>query len=190
MSLAQGETVSGWLMPEAGSPTLLTSTQAGCTVPASPYQDSATMTHWKAGDAAMAIRGGLWTPPARGTRLLGAGTQVPNARITVSQLTQDFTLTSTHQARPPGNAWPRPERGGVVQNLTVSSAGTFTGWTWFVFGRQGLVAPASANIAFGMFDGLFIPGLDQGIGLFQSIESAPTGRYPATTPGVIIQALK
>jgi hypothetical protein len=148
------------------------------------------MTHWKAGDAAMAIRGGLWTPPARGTRLLGAGTQVPNARITVSQLTQDFTLTSTHQARPPGIAWPRPERGGVVQNLTVSSAGTFTGWTWFVFGRQGLVAPASANIAFGMFDGLFIPGLDQGIGLFQSIESAPTGRYPATTPGVIIQALK
>ena len=190
MSFAQGETVSGWLLPEAGSPTLITSTQAGCTVPASPYQDSATMTHWKAGDAAMVICGGLWTPPARGSRLLSAGTQTLNARITVSQLSQDFTLTTTHQARPPGSAWPRPERGGVVQNLAVSSAGTFSGWTWFVFGRQGLVAPSSASISFGVFDGLFIPGLNQGIGLFQSAETPPAGRYPATTPGVIIQTLE
>jgi uncharacterized delta-60 repeat protein len=187
--LAQGETVSGWLLPEAGSTTLLTSMEAGCTVPSSPYQDSATMTHWKAGDAAMVIRGGLWTPPARGTRLLGAGNQTPNARITVSQLTQDFTLTATHQARPPGSAWLRPERGGVVQSLTTTTAGTFSGWTWFAFTRQGLVAPASANISFGMCDGLFIPGLNQGIGLFQSAETPPAGRYPATTPGVIIEAL-
>jgi uncharacterized delta-60 repeat protein len=190
MSLAQGETVSGWLMPEAGSTTLLTSTQAGCTVPASPYQDSATMTHWKAGDAAMLIRGGLWTPPARGTRLLGAGTQTPNARITISQLTQDFTLTTTHLARPPGNAWPRPERGGVVQNLAVSPSGTFSGWTWFSMGRRGLAAPALANIAFGVFDGLFIPGLNQGVGLFHSMETPPVGRYPSTTPGVFIQAIE
>lgn len=189
MALALGETVSGWLVPEAGSTTLLTSTQAGCTVPASPYQDSATMTHWKAGDAAMLIRGGLWKAPARGTRLLGVGNQTPNARITVSQLTQDFTLTATHQARPPGSAWLRPERGGVVQSLTTTAAGTFSGWTWFAFTRQGLVAPASASISFGMFDGLFIPGLNQGIGLFQSAETPPVGRYPATTPGVIIQAL-
>jgi len=184
-----GETVSGWLLLEAGSTTLLTSTQAGSTVPSSPYQDSATMTHWKAGDAAMVIRGGLWKAPARGTRLLGAGNETPNARITVSQLTQDFTLTATHQARPPGSAWLRPERGGVVQSLTTTPAGTFSGWTWFAFTRQGLVAPASASISFGMFDGLFIPGLNQGIGLFQSAETPPAGRYPATTPGVIIRAL-
>lgn len=190
MPLAQGETVSGWLLPEAGSTTLLTSTQAGCTVPASPYQDSATMTHWKAGDAAMVIRGGLWTPPARGTRLLSAGTQTPNARITVSQLMQDFTLTTSHQARPPGNVWPRPERGGVVQNLAVSPSGTFSGWTWFSMGRRGLAAPALANIAFGVFDGLFIPGLNQGVGLFHSMETPPVGRYPSTTPGVFIQALE
>jgi len=188
--LALGETVSGWLMPESGSTTLLTSSQAGCTVPASPYQDSATMTHWKAGDAAMLIRGGLWTPPARGTRLLGAGNQTPNARITVSQLTQDFTLTTTHQARPPGSVWPHPERGGVVQNLAVSPSGTFSGWTWFVFGRQVLVAPASASISFGVIDGIFIPGLNRGIGLFQSAETPPAGRFPSTTPGVIIEALR
>jgi uncharacterized delta-60 repeat protein len=190
MALALGETVSGWLVPEVGSTTLLTSTQAGCTVPSSPYQDSATMTHWKAGDAAMLIRGGLWKSPARGTRLLGVGNQVPNARITVSQLTQDFTLTTTHQSRPAGSAWLRPERGGVVQSLTTTAAGTFSGWTWFVFTRQGLVAPASARISFGMFDGLFIPGLNQGIGLFHSLEVPRIGRFPSTTPGVIIQALE
>ena len=138
----------------------------------------------------MVIRGGLWTPPARGTRLLGAGTQAPNARITVSQLTQDFTLTATHQARPPGSAWLRPERGGVVQTLTTSSAGTFSGLTCFVINRQGLVAPASASISFGVFDGLFIPGLNQGIGLFQSLEKAVPGRYPAIHPGVFIQPLE
>lgn len=148
------------------------------------------MTHWKAGDAAMVIRGGLWTPPARGTRLLGAVNQTPNARITVSQYSQDFTLTATHQARPLGVAWPRPEQGGVVINLATSPTGTFSGWTWVVSTRQGLVAPASANISFGVFDGLFIPGLNQGIGLFQSLEVAPAGRYPAIHPGVIIQALE
>jgi uncharacterized delta-60 repeat protein len=190
ISLAQGETVSGWLLPEAGSSTLLTSTQAGCTVPASPNQDSATMTHWKAGDAAMVIRGGLWTQPARGTRLLGAGTQTPNARITVSQLTQDFTLTTSHQARAPGNVWPQPERGGVVQGLLVRPTGSFFGFSWAKMTPRGLEAPAAASLPFGTFEGLFIPGLNQGIGLFNQIQVAPAARFATIQPGVIIQALE
>jgi hypothetical protein len=190
ISLAQGETVSGWLLPEAGSSTLLTSTQAGCTAPASPNQDSATMTHWKAGDAAMVIRGGLWTQPARGTRLLGAGTQTPNARITVSQLTQDFTLTTSHQARAPGNVWPQPERGGVVQVLLVRPTGSFFGFSWAKMTPRGLEAPAAASLPFGTFEGLFIPGLNQGIGLFNQIQVAPAARFATIQPGVIIQALE
>jgi len=50
-----------------------------------------------------------------------------------------------------------------------------------------LVTPASASIEFGFFDGLFIPGLNKGVGLFHKIERATPSRYPQIQPGVFIE---
>ncbi|MES2596835.1 MAG: choice-of-anchor D domain-containing protein [Verrucomicrobiota bacterium] len=184
--LTRGETVSGWLRLESGSTTLLSSSETAWNVPPSPGD---AIVPWAGGDAALMIRGGLWRAPLPGARLLGAGTSVPNARISVGPSSQEFTLTATHQARPVGTTWPKSSEGGVVQVLVTGAAGTFSGQTWTVPYRTNMTTALPAMPG-GSFSGLIIPGLNQGMGLFLSLERAPAGRYPEATPDVTIEVLE
>ncbi len=172
-ALSGTESFTGWIVPEGAESRLL---GEACAWSAPPVAQV-----WSGGDVSFTVRGGLWTAPQSPQIVMNLEDKAVNARLRLgTDHFQDIRISPAHRVQIVGeSSWTSAASGSVLNTMTINAAtGNFSGLTMGGWSGVRILTPRVAPLPWGQIDGVFVPSLDRGIGIF-------TPRDRQHTPGLL-----